>query len=223
LKNNKSLFLVFAISLFLMSGFMSFSYANEIVDCNGNPIKTGKKYYIAPWFDKSRGLTYESCRRWDYIRLAKKNSKEATAVKIYLSKEKNKDDLTLTSGDKIAIKMCSSNYSGYEYLKSPNSGGWVYLDNNPSYFRLDQEGSKKTVSFQVGSTTRYFDKYGRPHDKWFSDYSVTDETFFTWERAVGIFIDHSKLWVGARQRFHPYAWDPSVKAPAPAYYLVPAE
>lgn len=148
-----------------------------IRDINGDMIRSGQLYYIVPESEPHKALTYKKSWFWNYVVLSSNEDRstvQGTPVSFQTESNFGVNGLPIMQDTKVFIKMNN------EYINF-NGGAfsWAWLDDKEDTVQFVQDSGKNNVSIGTGKiNTVYYDRYGRPCDKWQSSYSRSSGTFF---------------------------------------------
>ncbi|TCP59372.1 phospholipase C [Tumebacillus sp. BK434] len=110
-----------------------------LLDSKGNPLQAGKQYFLVPFSNPTRGLTFEASNNWDYVlQSATQADTNVHGTPVILRKEGDTSDPNIYHGSDASLSMTFSNWSGYNYLTTYKKNSYypykdsrgvpVYLD-----------------------------------------------------------------------------------------------
>lgn len=211
--NNEAAKLAYNQLLAFANSKNNLSASNCIKDKFGNPLVSGKKYYMVPNggfldLDSSqengtKGITYEKFMFNHYPILS---SGMGTPVQVYHKDAKGVNGINIAKNDQVRFKFSGDD----RYFDFRNGNGWgnISLEDNPSegvgtLLQYDNDSNK--VYVRTAEVTRYYDKFGKMCDWYQADREITSYAWFDFKR--GTFFNHKKRWLATE--FFVSPWRPS--------------
>ncbi|GKX30718.1 hypothetical protein SH1V18_31980 [Vallitalea longa] len=214
LSNSLLVFLLMFISLFI-TAFSSQvnaepSSTSFILDSEGNPLLTGKKYYLVPAgghlsvdndIEKnySRGIKKESYWFTDYPALSTNGLGDPIQV---FYKGKDTVGESISSGYDVRFKFAGDD-EYFDFING-NGWGWVSLDSSPDggVAQLIKSPTTNKVFIRCAKVTRNYDGFGRMCDWYQAEKTITSYAWFDLEHL----LFQSTLWL--KTNFFVSPWSP---------------
>ncbi|MEH7150315.1 hypothetical protein V7095_07785 [Bacillus thuringiensis] len=157
---NNGLILLFVTFLFFGVPIPTFAETGQtlststITDINGNPVITGKPYYVKAPYSNKGGWNFETYVTTDCILLSHSDTNNGAPVVFKLAGKVKESGQPIKETDKILIQMLGS-FSKDQYLNFSKKR-WVYLDGTAKVFHMHTVPNDKYVNrvrFILGHST----------------------------------------------------------------------
>ncbi|XKK20000.1 hypothetical protein HFP66_01640 [Bacillus sp. A17A.1] len=156
----KGLISLLVIFLFFSVSTSTFAEANQMMststikDINGNPVVTGKPYYVRAPYSNKGGWNFETYVTTDCILLSHLDTNTGIPVVFKLNGKVKESEIPIKGTDEILIQMLGA-FPTDQYLNFSKKR-WIYLDSTAKVFHMHTIPNDKYVNkvrFILGHST----------------------------------------------------------------------
>ncbi|MGX5634326.1 hypothetical protein [Bacillus thuringiensis] len=168
-------FLFFSVSTQALAEVNKMTSTSTITDINGNPVVTGKPYYVtAPYINKG-GWNSETYLFKDYILLSHSDTSRGKTVIFNKGGTKGESGIPIKENDPIGIHMQSENYPEDKYFSYSSKVKGIYLDSGGKVFymnKIPNDTYVNKVRFIVGQNPNaHLNFESGIHDRYWANFT----------------------------------------------------